>query len=266
MTGPSGIIREGADPPTSRREAAGDSPAPGVNAVKRRRPWRAVLFAFALAGVIGAGAWVLFGSPLLVVRSVIVTGTHLVPRSEVLAVADVEPGTPMMRVNTARIAGRIVTIRQVGSVQVTRSWPDRVVIVVRERTAVLALTAMKGNGEVGGRYDLVDADGVTVRWAARRPADLPLYPTAAPVASLRGDPDLAAAAAVLGELPAWLRHTVDSVTAPGPDQVTLRLPGGITVLWGGTDRAGAKAAELTVLMRAHVHYYDVSAQGTVLTK
>jgi cell division protein FtsQ len=266
MTGPGGIIREGADPPTSRREAAGDSPAPGVNAVKRRRPWRAALFALALAGVIGAGAWVLFGSPLLVVRSVIVTGTHLVPRSEVLAVADVEPGTPMMRVNTARIAGRIVTIRQVGSVQVTRSWPDRVVIVVRERTAVLALTAMKGNGEVGGGYDLVDADGVTVRWAARRPADLPLYPTAAPIASLRGDPDLAAAAAVLDELPAWLRQMVDSVTAPDPDQVTLRLPNGIRVVWGGTDRAGAKAAELIVLMRAHVHYYDVSAQESVLTK
>ena len=266
MTGPSGIIREGADPPTSRREAVGGSPAPGVIAVKRRRTWRAALFALALAGVIGAGVWVLFGSPLLVVRSVIVTGTHLVPRSEVLATAGVEPGTPMMRVNTARIAGRIVTIRQVGSVQVTRSWPDRVVIVVRERTAVLALTAMKGDGEAGGGYDLVDADGVTVRWAARRPADLPLYRTAAPIASLRGDPDLAAAAAVLGELPAWLRQTVASVTAPDPDQVTLRLTNGATVVWGGTDRAGAKAAELIVLMRAHVHYYDVSAQESVLTK
>jgi cell division protein FtsQ len=260
MTGPSGSIREGSDPQASRHEAAGASATSGVNAVKRRRPWRAALFALVLAGVIGAGAWALFGSRLIVVRSVVVTGTHLVPRSEVLAVAGVEPGTPLMRVNTAQIAARIVAIRQVRSVQVTRSWPDRVVIVVRERTAALALTAPDGG------YDLVDADGVTVRWAARRPADLPLYPTAAPVASLRGDPGLAAAAAVLGELPAWLRHTVDSVTAPGPDQVTLRLPGGITVLWGGTDRAGAKAAELTVLMRAHVHYYDVSAQGTVLTK
>jgi cell division protein FtsQ len=266
MTGPSGIIREGSDPQAFRHEAAGASATSGVNAVKRRRPWRAALFALVLAGVIGAGAWALFGSRLLVVRSVVVIGTHLVPRSEVLAVAGVKPGTPLMRVNTSQIAGRIVTIRQVRSVQVTKSWPDRVVIVVRERTAALAVTAMKGDGEVGGGYDLVDADGVTVRWAARRPADLPLYPTAAPIASLRGDPDVAAAAAVLGELPAWLRHTVASVTAPDPDQVTLRLPGGITVLWGGTDRAGAKAAELTVLMRAHMHYYDVSAQGTVLTK
>ena len=228
-----------------------------------RRPWRGgVAFALATAGLIGAAVWVLFGSRLLVVRSVIVTGTHLVPRSEVLAVAGVEPGTPLIRVNTAQVAARLDTIRQVRSALVRRSWPDRVVIVVRERTAVLAVTAP----EDGGGYDLVDADGVVVQWGASRPADLPLYPTAAPVTSLRGDPDLAAAAAVLGELPAWLRHSVASITAPDPDQVTLRLADGITVLWGGTDRAGAKAAELTVLMHTHMHYYDVSAQGSVLTK
>ena len=54
-----------------------------------------------------------------------------------------------------------------------------------------------------------------------------------------------------------------SVTAPDPDQVTLRLAGGVTVLWGDTGRAGVKARELTVLMRAHLRYYDVSAPGSV---
>ena len=222
-------------------------------------PWRVAFFALVAAGMIGAAAWVLFRSPLLVVRSVIVSGTRLVPRSEVLAVSGVEPGTPLIRVNTARAAARIDTIRQIRSAQVTRSWPNRVVIVVRERTPALALMAPGG-------YDLVDADGVVVRWAASRPVDLPLYPTTTPVGSLRGDPDLAAAAVVLGELPATVRHSVASVTAPGPDQVTLRLADGITVLWGGTDRAGAKARELAVLMRAHMHFYDVSAQGSVTAK
>jgi len=260
VTGPSGIIRDGADSRTSHHEAAGDSPISGVNAGPGRRVWRATFLALAAAGVVGAVVWVLFGSRLLVVRSVIVTGTHLVPRSEVVAVAGVEPGTPLIRVNTAEVAARIDTIRQVRSALVSRSWPDRVVIVVRERTAALALTA-PGRG-----YDLVDSGGVVVQWAASRPADLPLYLTAAPVSSLRGDPDLAATAAVLGELPPWLRRSVASVTAPDPDQVTLHLADGITVLWGGTDRAGAKATELTVLMQAHMHYYDVSAQGSVLTK
>ncbi len=276
MTGPSGTISGGADPRASPDEPAGDSPTPGVNAVPGRRPrnpkeprsprrsnpaWRATFIALATAGVIGAAVWILFGSRLLVVRSVIVTGTHLVPRSEILAVAGVEPGTPLIRVNTAQVAARIDTIRQVRSALVSRSWPDRVVIVVRERTVALAVP-IKG----GGGYDLVDAEGVVVQWGASRPADLPLYLTAAPVTSLRGDPDLAAAAAVLCELPAWLRHSVASVTAPEPDQVTLRLADGMTVLWGGADRAVAKATELAVLMQTHMHYYDVSAQGSVLTK
>jgi cell division protein FtsQ len=224
-----------------------------------RRPWRVVFFALALTGVLAAGVWALFGSRLLAVRSVVVTGTHLIPQSQVLDAAGIQLGTPLIRVNTAEVAARVETITQVLSAQVTRSWPDRVVIVVLERTPALAVTAP------GGGFDLVDADGVIVRWAATRPG-LPLYPVTAAVASLRGDPDLGAAAAVLGELPAWLRHSVESVTVPSPDQVTLELSGEITIVWGGTDRPAQKAQELTVLMATHSHYYDVSAQGTLMTK
>jgi cell division protein FtsQ len=215
--------------------------------------------ALAVAGLAAAAGWVLFGSSLLVVRSVTVSGTYLVPRSEVLAASGVVPGTPLIRVNTARAAARIEKISQVSSAQVTRSWPNRLVIVVRERTPALVMPAY------GGGYDIADADGVVLKRVTRRPADLPLYPTVAPEGALRGNPDLAAAVAVLSELPAEMRRSVISVTAPYPDQVTLRLAGGITVLWGDTGRAAAKARALTVLMRAHLHYYDVSAPGSVAT-
>ena len=260
MTGSSGALRDGE---ASRPDAAGASAISDVNAVKKRRarrPWRTAFFALAATGVIAAAAWVLFASRLLAVRSVIVTGTHLVPRSAIIAAAGIQPGTPLIRVNTAQVAARVDTIMQVRSARVTRSWPDQMVIAVQERTPALALMAPDGG------YALVDADGVIVRWSARRPADLPLFTTAVPGASLRGDPGLAAAAAVLGELPAQLRHLVVSVTAPASDQVTLRLAGGITVVWGGTDRAGAKERELAALMPDHMHYYDVSAPGTVTVK
>jgi cell division protein FtsQ len=220
-------------------------------------------FTLLAVGVIVVAGWVVFESPLLAVRSVTVSGTHLVPRAEVIVMAGVEPGTPLIRVNTAQAAARIATIRQVRSARVTRSWPDRVVIVVRERVPALVLTAP------GGGYDLVDGDGVVVRWSARRAAGLPLYLTAVPVAALRGHPDLAAAVAVLAELPASLRHWVVSVTAPAPDQVTLGLAGPrhrMTVLWGGPGRAAAKAGELAVLMRSRMSYYDVSAPGSVLAR
>ena len=246
MTGPSGIIGDGVASPG---EAAGDSPTSGAKAGRRRRGWRAAFFAFAAVGIAAAAVWVLFASPLLVVRSVTVSGTRLVPRSEVLAVSGVVPVTPLIRVNTARAAARIEQITQVRSVQVTRSWPNRLVIVVHERTPVLVLPAY------GGGYDLADAHGVVLQRVARRPAHLPLYPTVAP-----------AAAAVLGELPAQLRRSVISVTAPHPDQVTLRLAGGVTVLWGDTGRAGIKARELAVLMRSHLRYYDVSALESVAAR
>jgi cell division protein FtsQ len=243
-------------PPRSPAAGRADSAGRGR---RRRRSWRVGLAVLALAGLAGGAAWALLGSRLLAVRSVIVTGTHLVTKAEVLQAAGVRLGTPLIRVNTGQIAARVMTIAQVQSAQVTRSWPDRVLIAVRERTPALAVTAP------GGGFDLVDPDGVTVLWAARRPARLPLYLTTTAVASLRGDPGVAAAAAVLGELPAGLRRSVASITAPSPDQVTLELSNGVTILWGGADHAGVKAKELALLMRTHARYYDVSAPGTVMT-
>ena len=189
-----------------------------------------------------------------------VTGNHLVSRSQVLEVARVELGTPLIRVNTGQMAARVDTITQVASVRVARSWPDRLVITVRERTAAMAVTLPSGG------YDLVDAHGVLVRWAASRPAGLPLFSAAADVASPRGNPDVAAAAAVLAELPAGLRPSVRSVTAPGPGQVTLHLAHGVTVLWGSPGQAAVKAEELNALMHTHATYYDVSDPESVTTK
>jgi cell division protein FtsQ len=225
----------------------------------RRRSWRAAFLVLAMVGLVAGVAWALLGSKLLVVRSVVVTGTHMVPASEVLAVAAIKPGTPLIRVNTAQVAARVETITQVQSAQVTKSWPDRVVIAVRERTPAIAVAGP------GGGFDLVDSYGVVVRWAASRPRNLPLYQTAV-AGSLRGNQDVAAAAAVLGELPPRVRSSVTSVAAPSPDQVTVQLTGGVTVLWGGTDRAAAKAEELNILIRTHARYYDLSSPGTVLTK
>jgi cell division protein FtsQ len=224
----------------------------------RSRRWLAVLLLLSVAGIAGGITWALLGSSLFAVRSVVVTGTRLVPESEVLAVASVQPGTPLIRVNTARIAARVLTITEVQSVRVSTSWPDRVVIAVRERAAALAVVVPSG-------FDLIDADGVVVQSVRTRPAIFPVYTTSAPVASLRGDPDVGAAAAVLAELPASLRPSVTSVVAPSPDQVTLRLSSGVTIVWGGPDDAAAKARALAALMPTHARYYDVSSPDTAVT-
>jgi cell division protein FtsQ len=229
-----------------------------------RAPWRAAFFALAAFCVIAGVAWALLDSRLLVVRSVTVTGTHMVPSAEVAAAADVPLGTPLIRVNTGQVARRVEGIRQIASATVTKNWPDGLTITVRERTPVVAVRM------TGGGYDLVDPAGVIVRWVSAKPAAMPLYLAAVPGSALRGDPGLATAAAVLGELPSWLRPAVVSVAATEPagstSQVTLRLRDGKTVLWGGTDRAAEKGRELAILIRGPARYYDVSAPGTVATR
>jgi cell division protein FtsQ len=212
-----------------------------------------------MTGVAAAVVWALLGSRLLVVRSVSVTGTNLVPVSAVLAAADVQPGTPMVRVNTAEIAARVDTIRQVQSVRVIKSWPDRILIEVKERDSAVAVPAP------GGGFDLVDSYGVVVRWAASRPARFPVFRTPQPAGSLRGDQSVALAAAVLGELPPQMRSAVESVAVPD-GQVTLTLADGDTVVWGGADRSAAKVKVLDILMRTHARYYDVSAPGVAVTE
>jgi cell division protein FtsQ len=245
--------------------ARGAQTARGAKAVRSR--WRAAFFALAGLGIIAGVAWALLGSRLLVVRSVTVTGTHLVTPAQVLAAADVPLGTPLMRVDTARVAERVETIRQVASATVRKDWPDRLVITVRERVPVVAVRM------AGGGYDLVDPSGVIVRWAAALPAALPLFLTSLPGSALRGDQGLAQTSAVLAELPPWLAGSVTEVAVTGTaassaaeDVVTLYLRDNKTVVWGGTDRAAAKGRELAILMRDPVTYFDVSAPGSVVTK
>lgn len=223
-----------------------------------RSRWRLAFFVMAVVGLIGGVGWALLGSKLLVVRSVAVTGTHLVAPSAVLAVAGVQPGTPMVRVNTAQVAERVDAIRDVASVEVDKSWPDRIVIRITERVSVLAV------GSPGGGFDLVDKAGVVVRWVVARPARFPLLRTADSASSLRGSRAVSLACAVLGELPPDLRLSVQSV-AVDDDQVTATLASGVSVMWGGTDRPAVKAQVLGILMRTHARHYDVSAPGFAMT-
>jgi cell division protein FtsQ len=237
----------------------------------RRTPWRAAFFVLAGLGIVAGVGWALLGARLFVVRSVTVTGTHLVTPAQVIAAADVPIGTSLIGVDTGQVARRVEAIRQVASASVAKDWPDHLVISVRERVPVVAVRM------TGGGFDLVDPTGVIVRWSPTEPAGLPMYLTPLTGGGLRGDPGLATAAAVLAELSPALSAQVANVgvaqvlsgpgvTAGEAYQVLLGLRDHKSVLWGGTDNAAQKNRELAVLMRGSATYFDVSAPGTVVTK
>jgi cell division protein FtsQ len=239
----------GAPPRTSRR------PRPS----RPGGPWRAAFFALTAAAILAAAVWALLGSSLLVARSVRVTGAPAAQRAEVLRAAGIATGTPLIRISTSAVARRVEQITQIQSARVSRDWPDSVVIAVTERTPALVVAS-------GAGYALIDRFGVVIGHVATRPPRLTLLTSGpADLASLRGSPAIAAAVTVLRQLPPSIRAQVRGVAAPSADAVTLDLGHGITVLWGGTDRPAAKAAELAILMRGKADFYNLADPDTAVT-
>jgi cell division protein FtsQ len=252
--------RAGQGRDAARPAGQGRDAAPPAGQGRESELWKAACFVFAAVAIVAGLAWALLGSSLLVVRSVQVTGERQVTMAEVLRAAGIQDGMPLIRINTTSVARRVEQLTQVQSAKVSRDWPDKVVISVLERTPALAVTMQGGFG-------LVDGFGVVVRTEARKPPAMPLLTAPVPGTgtSLRGNPAVRAAVTVLRDLSAPLRHRVKSVSAPSAAAVTLQLTGDVTILWGGSDRGVAKLGELSILMRTHASYYDVSDPSVAVT-
>jgi cell division protein FtsQ len=211
-------------------------------------------------GALGAVSWVLLGSRLLVVRHVEVAGAGLAPRDRIVDAAGIDLGTPMVRLKTGAVRGRVEGLREVESARVERDWPGTVRIVVRERVPVAVF-------ESGGRYHRIDRHGVVVADDESRPSGLPTLTVASPGPS---DGASIAALTVLSDLPERLRAKVGEVEATAPDAVTLYMRGGQTVVWGAAERAEEKIKLLDALWRTPegraVRTADISSPEVLKTK
>jgi cell division protein FtsQ len=263
---PAAGVTSAAAPADPAAPPAGGHGAVGTRA-GRRRPrtrWRAAFFALAGIAIVGGAGWALLGNRVFVVRSVTVTGTHLLAPAQVIAAADVSLGTPLLSVDTGAVTRRVEAIGDVASATVTEDWPDHLAITVTERVPAVAVRM------ADGEYDLVDPTGVVVRHTKAKPAALPLLVTSLPGSALRGNAEVTAAADVLAELQPWLARQVAEVTVAavpaGPPQVTLSLRDGKTVQWGSAGNAAQKNRELSVLLPGQARDVDVSAPGTAVTR
>ncbi|MPV39180.1 cell division protein FtsQ/DivIB, partial [Georgenia subflava] len=222
----------------------------------RRGAWTLLVLAV-LAGL----AWVLLFSPLLALDAerIKVDGVaDPVDPATVVAVVEDEVGTPLLRVDTAEVAGRIAEIPTVREAQVSRSWPDGLAITVVPRVPVAAAAATDGG------WVLVDADGVQVATAAEVPEGLPEV-TVPLTSSEETAPALDAVLTVLGVLPEELLGQVAQAGATTPEQVMLTLDDGATVRWGSAEESELKAEVLAVLREEPAGVYDVSVPRTPTT-
>jgi cell division protein FtsQ len=184
-------------------------------------------------------AWLLWGSPVLAVHDVTVDGAGTLTAAEVVEVAGIADGTPLLRVDVDAAEARVARLPQVASVEVTRGWPRSVVVTVVERVPVAVV-------EQAGTRSLVDAAGVLFDTVTGPPP-----PGVVPLDVAAPGPDDRTTRAALGALvalPADVRADVAAASATTPEDVTLTLTDGTTVLWGSAEDAAGKADVLVALL------------------
>jgi cell division protein FtsQ len=214
----------------------------------RRRRLRAVLLSLLGAALAVAAAWVLFGTSVLGVRSVEVTGTQVTTPEAVLAAAAITVGTPMLRLDTGAIADRVRALPPVAEVDVRRSLPNTVVITVTERTPAALVP------DAGG-YGVLSADGVLFHRVSAPLAGVPVVRLDTPGPA---DPATLAVLRVVAALTPELRGVLAEILAPAPTRISLTLVDGRTVVWGDAESSDRKAAVATTLLGEAASEIDVS--------
>lgn len=214
--------------------------------IRATRPWAILAVVVVLAGLAG---WVTYGTSLVGVREVRVTGVDILTAGQVRQTADIRDGTPLARVDLAAVRERVSRLAPVEQVTVRRDWPHAIVVQVTERTPVAVVPQEK-------KFLLVDRTGVGFHTVASRPRGLATMVVDTPA-------DLPAAARVLDALTPRLRAELVSITVDGPARIRLKLTGGREVIWGDATQSDRKAKVATALLARDGETYDVSAPDVV---
>lgn len=233
-------------------------PAPGPRLRLSRRGF--AVLGVLLAGVLAAGCWLVWFSPVFDVRTVAVSGTRVLTVDQVLAAAAVPVGGPLERLDTGAAETRVAAaLPRVARVRISTSLPHTVRIQITERTAIAAVK------DDDGRFTQVDAGGVRFVTTATAPPGVPVVQlalSAAGKAALGVFPEpvlLTAAVDVAKALPLSVATRTSSVLVHSYDDLELQLTDGSRVLWGSSERDARKAAVLGALLRQKGSGYDVSA-------
>lgn len=217
----------------------------------RLRPALLVVAVLAAAAFVG---WVGLGSSWLAAEHVTVAGERALSHRQILAAADVDLGTPLLRLDLDAVDTRVSALPPVAAVAVHRAWPNTVAITVTERIPIAAVSRPDS-------WWVMDKEGVLFRRTPGRVAALPLVE----VGNRAGPSALQEAAAVIAALPAELLSRLQHVTASSMDSLTLTLRDGREVRWGSAAQTERKVQVLSVLLRRPAQVYDVSVPAQPTT-
>lgn len=215
---------------------------------RRRAPRRtgAVLWLLTKVLVIGgAFASLAYGvahyvtsSPRYLVKGVSVVGANLVPAQDILNASGITTGDNLMTLDTAEVARRVKQIPYIRVCEVSRSYPDRVIIEVNERhpgaMVLINNHAFEIDDEcvvLGPLNPLEPYEGPTI-------TNLPGI-TAVMVGQKIESPALAAALEVwkaFTTVPLSREVSLSELSAPFPDHISMILDEApFEIIWGRSD-------------------------------
>ncbi len=214
---------------------------------RRRIGW--IVGALVALGVVGGSVGAAY-SPLFAVQTISVEGTSALKAGDVQKALAGQLGRPLALVDASAVKAALIGFPLIETYQLEAHPPHELVVRIVERTPVGVVESEHG-------FTVVDAAGVPLSTTAERPGGYALI-------DLKGGTDASSfrgVGIVLRTLPAALRGQVDSVTAPTPDDIVLRLAGGTTIVWGSADQSALKADALQKLMAAKPDQasYDISS-------
>lgn len=232
-------------------------------AARRRRRWTRLAITAAAAVVTAVLLWFVFLSPVFRLDTDLVEvtgeGTVIDP-ADVLAVVAEESEVPLTRLDTVSLRTRLLDVPGVRDVSIEREWPRGLAVELVSREPVAAVPE-------GGRFVLLDDEGVQVGRSGEVPENLPVIGLSLDNESRR---TLEASLVLLNVLPPELHAQVEEVDADSPDTVQMTLRDGAVVLWGSSSDAELKLRVLEALRGAEqtkdAKVFDVSAPNAPIIR
>lgn len=215
-----------------------------------QRYLRPLLYALAGSAIAAAAGWLFLGSPHVRYQHLRIVGASRAPVAELRHLADLPLGEPLVALDLEAAAHGVSRHPWVESAEVRRSFPDTVVIVVRERVPVAV-------AQVGGLF-LVDASGEL--FVRARPGDFD-HPYLTGIGAELAEQQPEVARRVVREGLAWLEvlqgqgglaeREISELNFNAQVGYTLVLRGGAEVILGFA--SPERAARLPLLARQGVN-------------
>lgn len=179
--------------------------------------------------VLATTAWLLGWSPYLKAKTITVDGATTISAQQIIATSGVTVGTPLARVNGARVERALTSIPRIASVTVVRGWPDRITLQVSERRPI-AMVGSLGVDQEGVRFPLATGEKApTVRInnfsVARFKSWMEIY----------------------RPLPKELKTQITDATLDGEDDIWFKTQTQ-TIIWGSAEETSLKLRVLKELL------------------